>query len=789
MNPDQSPDWTKILFQTINESCHPDTITAKEEFIIFLTSKGADPNATDSSGYTPLYHSVKLKDVNLTRLLIKLGADVNKQYTNGCIALQQALQNKHLEMVHLLLEHKSSITSYMKQKFFTDLSNGGTRAHTRETFLKTLIDDGFEIDYIDRHRRTYLHNAVLRNLPQTVTALIANGAKFQHGYASSQCKNDNRLVDPFNSAIWLNLAEIVKLMLEKGADIHYTYYMRGKMTPFKLALMYKRIDILRLMLPEIKRIGWTRTHFAAYINDINDIAKDEINISTIGGNRPIHFATHYGNFDLVKSLVKNGAKVNVTNKDKISPLLTAIDRENYEIAEFLLQHSADPNMPNEHYKTPLFRAVKINNIRMVKLLIKYEVNILKSESVTILYMAIKSKSLELVKLIFEADVGLFKNDGSFYYSLNERCYNMAMYLNQVFKKKWSPLHFAAHQFDLDKIKSLTKNEADVNATTDDGNTSLHILLFSFIKNRWFTDCKTVTEMAKLLLDHGAEINAVNRNGNRPIHLISFDTRHKDLVQIFIDGGADLMARNGTGKTLLYLAIQEFNIPLVKQLLKHGLNINSRNKDGKTAIYAAVAICVPLMDVLIKHKAKVNISDMSGTTPLHHAVVHGGVYIVKSLIGHKAKLDVRDKDGNLPLHLASGTCKTAVVRTLLEYSPDPNVVNNDEVTPLHLVVSYHVAELLLRYKAKVDAVDKSGKTPSEYAKQRKKDRIVKLLDSLTHKTEGKTTIRRKKKSTKKKSIAGRSSVKRKTSTGRSSVKRKNLTKITNTGRKKKSSRSS
>jgi ankyrin repeat protein len=53
------------------------------------------------------------------------------------------------------------------------------------------------------------------------------------------------------------------------------------------------------------------------------------------------------------------------------------------------------------------------------------------------------------------------------------------------------------------------------------------------------------ETARLLLDHGAEINGTNNNGMTPLHYAA-ESDSVLMVQLFLDRGADVIAKNVKG---------------------------------------------------------------------------------------------------------------------------------------------------------------------------------------------------------------------------------------------------
>src|SRR5689334_18021896 len=80
------------------------------EIVRFLLDRGAAIDARHSDGgSTPLHYAVIRDDLPIAQLLIARGADVNATYRSGVTALQLAASRGNLEMVRLLIDSGANV--------------------------------------------------------------------------------------------------------------------------------------------------------------------------------------------------------------------------------------------------------------------------------------------------------------------------------------------------------------------------------------------------------------------------------------------------------------------------------------------------------------------------------------------------------------------------------------------------------------------------------------------------------------------------------------------------------
>ena len=70
-----------------------------------LLSYGADVNAKNNDGWTPLHYASRNGHTEIVKLLLEHGVDVNCKNNNGYTPLHLASEKRHTEIVNLLKQN------------------------------------------------------------------------------------------------------------------------------------------------------------------------------------------------------------------------------------------------------------------------------------------------------------------------------------------------------------------------------------------------------------------------------------------------------------------------------------------------------------------------------------------------------------------------------------------------------------------------------------------------------------------------------------------------------------
>lgn len=206
------------------------------------------------------------------------------------------------------------------------------------------------------------------------------------------------------------------------------------------------------------------------------------------------------------------------------------------------------------------------------------------------------------------------------------------------------------------------------------------------------------KVIQAILNYGISVNSFDGiQGDTPLHEASKCNPNPESIEMIIDHGASIDARNSQNETPLHLAVRHDNYRAIMSLLNHGANIELRDINGYTPLH--LGYTDSSVALLIARGANVNAKDNCGSTPLHMAAKCGRVEVLRLLLESGAKLEERDEDGCTPLHMASLFCRVDGIRYLISKGANVNTRDNECMTSIDLVskvdVSYALRNATLR----------------------------------------------------------------------------------------------
>jgi len=175
---------------------------------------------------------------------------------------------------------------------------------------------------------------------------------------------------------------------------------------------------------------------------------------------------------------------------------------------------------------------------------------------------------------------------------------------------------AAAKGEVQRVQTLLKQGADINAQDQQGRTAL---LVATRGNH--------IEVARVLIQNGADVNIQDNIQDNP-YLYAAAAGYLEILQMTLAAGADLKRYNRFGGTALIPACERGHVEVVKELLKTKIDIDHVNRLGWTCLLEAILLSdggprhQEIVRLLVEAGANVNRADSNGVTPLQHARKRG-----------------------------------------------------------------------------------------------------------------------------------------------------------------------
>lgn len=371
-------------------------------------------------------------------------------------------------------------------------------------------------------------------------------------------------------------------------------------------------------------------------------------------------------FKISEFLIDQGVNVNITDQQRFSALHWSVYLKNYELSEKLLKNQADWRLQDADQFTPAFYAVFTNNQSMLDLLNRYGDDFQQRGFFdgTLLHYATSAGSEEITDYLIKKGL-----------DINARSINQE-----------SPLEWAMYKGNHKVIKVLLEHGAQINHYFDIwGNCALTAAILA-----------NSIESVKLLLENGADINEKNDMGRTPLHTAVSPANERinlQMVTYLVDHGADYLALNNEGASVLMWAVRYSDLSIVQYLLDKGCNVEPVEiKNGyvthsvlHNALYSGNDA---ILDLILNQVEEVNFIDESGKTPLLLAVEIGNTRAVNRLIDKNADLSAVDKWGRNALHYAAMCGYEDLITLLIDKKINKKEKDLSGYTPFHYAKMYH-----------------------------------------------------------------------------------------------------
>ncbi len=441
-----------------------------------------------------------------------------------------------------------------------------------------------------------IHDAVNGNDPARVSSLLDKDPSLLD-------LRDEQEMTPLNLAALNGNAEIARLLIERGADIHTGDADNSQ--PIHCAAISGNVQIARLLTAQGAGIntqdnnGSTPLTFAAgrrrieMVEYLLESGADPL-LQDRRGMTAIFYA---GTPEIAALVLEKGGDVNARSNEGTTPLHNAAGRGRVELARYLLQHGADPNARNNEGITPLFWLRGDSVQAMAQLLLEHgsRVDIRDNENSTPLHTAASTGSVEIVELMLSkgADINAMSDFGwtplcmAALTNAQITAYLLSRGANpnphDCTNKEGcacvefaTPLHLAARSDSVATVRALVESGALINVLDDESATPLHFAV---------GNCNA--EMTGYLIDKGAQVNIKDgKRGLTVLHLAAM-LGQKDIIEQLLKAGARTDEKDNEGNTALDHARYHGFVTAAKLLETHGAKAAKYNTTARDVLHNAM----------------------------------------------------------------------------------------------------------------------------------------------------------------------------------------------------------
>ncbi|XP_074058153.1 transient receptor potential cation channel subfamily A member 1 [Macrotis lagotis] len=427
------------------------------EALKFLVDNGAKICKTNKFGCFPVHLAAFSGSKKCIEMLLKFGEgqgysreyQINFLNNRNSSPLHYAVQSGDLEMIKLCLLNGAQIELVENGKC-TALHFAATQGATEIVKLMISSYSGRDdiINIVDGNNETLLHRVSLFDHHELAEYLISMGANIN----SIDCEGRSPLLLATSSASW----NIVNLLLSKGANVEIKDHLGRNFLHLTVLQPYglKKLKQEFLQMQHIKNLvmdedidGCTPLHYACSQGvslSVNNLLCLNVSISTKSKNNrsPLHFAANFGRINTCQRLVRDMTDTRLLNEgdqNGMTPLHLAAKNGHDKVVKFLLKKGA-LFLSDYNGWTALHHASMGGYTQTMKIILNTNVKCtdhIDEEGNTALHYAAREGHAKAVALLldYDAEIVMNKQSASF---LHEAIHNRRkeVVITAIRSKRW-----------------------------------------------------------------------------------------------------------------------------------------------------------------------------------------------------------------------------------------------------------------------------------------------------------------------------------------------------------------
>ncbi|KAJ6177984.1 Mg2+ transporter protein CorA-like/Zinc transport protein ZntB [Penicillium mononematosum] len=381
--------------------------------------------------------------------------------------------------------------------------------------VELLLNRGANVFATTNTNTTALHLAAEEGYENIVEILLGRGGTKLLEMATIHGRT------PLLAAAYKGHASVVKLLLDKGADIDAMervpdYFPGGwklELSAFSLAAQQGHVSVLDILLSRIPETKFEDDY----------------------GSQALHYAAGYGHLVVVKRLLKDHFRL--LNSQGIrgeTAVSLAMRNGNLDVFLYLLDKGADISGKGDTGGTFLYQTVRHAHLQAVNLILTKEPNLLDVQikiGQTAIFAALENDQLEIFDYLFDkgADITI---------------------------KDWSgntPLHYAAQHGHLQAVdRILEKEDGLLDLQNHDGKTAISLALSGNTSLHYAAKAGHLQALGRILAREPSLLNSKGEAGQTGL-LCALRHCRMDVARYLIEEGVDITLAPDDGQTALEVA--------------------------------------------------------------------------------------------------------------------------------------------------------------------------------------------------------------------------------------------
>ncbi|KAF7978591.1 hypothetical protein HWV62_45310 [Athelia sp. TMB] len=605
-----------------------------------LINNNADVDIRGREASTrPLLIASEEGHLEIARLLLDKGANVDIVGGKYSTALQAACARGHLELATLLLD-KGANVDVVGGKYGTALQAACARGQLELATL--LLDKGADVDAEGGHYGTALQAACARGYLELATLLLDKGADVEvvggfYGTALQAACAGGHL-------------ELATLLLDKGANVDVVEGKYG--TALQAACAGGHLELATLLLDKganvdvVGGVDGTALQAACaggHLELATLLLDKGINVDAEGAfhGTALQAACGGGHLELATLLLDKGANVDVVGGEHSTALLAACVGGHLEVTTLLLDKGADIDVEGWYYGTALHAACAEGHLQLATLLLDKgaDVDVVGGHYGTALHAACAEGHLELATLLLDKGADVDVVGGHYGTALQAACASGHLELATLLLDKGANVAVEGGFYGTALQAACAGGHLEIALLLLDKGANVDVVEGEYSTALQAACMRGHLELATLLLDKGASVDVEGGHYGTALQAACADG-HLELATLLLDKGANVDVKGGRYGTALQAACAEGHLELATLLLDKGANVDVVGGYYRTALQAACAGShLELATLLLDKGANVDIVGGSYGTALQAACARGHRELTTLLLDRGANVDV------------------------------------------------------------------------------------------------------------------------------------------------------